>query len=461
MKEMPLELLLVVMKRLPKKDNKSLRCVSKSLSVVATPLVFDSVYLSHDSADFIKAESILKNYASSINAIVLCPVRYGSMYKHQYRDLIKREHGLTRRMPSRWRFEDHIDMGYEALMGRHRQRSSRVTETFEPIFRAILRDAPNLRKFIIIHRKRYAELEVAKFCRWEDCAMPAEMHGIFELTPTQCVSQATSYLLHDRHNALPRMLSAISASGSNLRELIVEHEGVADLSNETVMQSFLRITDILSEEVGLMSNLTKLKLAVDNRRFKSGNGSYSRWVYEPFGTKKVANSLARARNLEKLSLTIVDFYIQDHAHLSPNMFHYILDGCRFPKLRIFLLDGCGMEGHQIMDFLGGSPDLKHLVLRSCSLKDYKWAALAELIKANTHLTALSLEHLFRRSWDGSQCITHFLDYEGGVEKFLLHGGPNPFVCESQQAYDRVWRTPADPALLEVERKVDWYHEQYF
>ncbi|KAL8791141.1 MAG: hypothetical protein Q9195_006038 [Heterodermia aff. obscurata] len=460
MEKMPLELLLDVMKLLPKKDKKSLRRTSKPLSVVATPLLFDSVYLSHNSADLVKAESTLKSHASSINTIVLSPMYHRFMNKIDYRRCVKRESDMTGRSPYRWRFEDHIDMGYEAIMDLQGHAISiQVTEIFEPIFRAILRDSPNLRKIVISDRKRYAALEVAKFCRWKDCAIPAEMHDIFELTPMQCARHTLDYTLHVRRKPSPWMLNAISTSSSKLRDLVVEHERTGWSLIGDTMQSFLSFTEVLPAEAGLMSNLTTLKLSVDNRR---ANDEYDRRRVETaFGTRIVAKNLACAKNLERLSLTIVNCRIQNHFSLSPSMFHYLLSGCRFPKLRMFVLNGCAMEGKEIVDFLDGSPKLAHLVLRLCYLKGYSWAKLAEYIKANMNLIALSLEHLLGPTWDGVEDDTGFLDCDGLVEKFLLHGGPNPLVYDSSEDSQKIWREPTISDIMKVERKVEWYHEKYF
>ena len=470
---MPLELLLDVIKLLSKRDKKTIRLVSKVLSVLATPLVFDSIYLSLNPEDLNKAHLALKNHASSINTIVLHPLRIWKMHGRDYKDLVKREISLPDPSPYRWRLEEHVNMGWKALSTIHRLGFKYdVMPIFQPIFWSILRDSPNLRKIVITDRKRYAELDIAKVCRWEDCAIPAEMHEVFELTPMQCSAHTSAYLL-DRSSRLhftdlKWMQSAFSESGTNLRELVVEHERTSTSLIRKQMQSFLSFTEDLIKVSGLMSRLTKLKLTVDDRKFTiqipypvEGDKYAGQRNKIYFRTRMVANRLACAENLENLSLMIDNCIIEDHVGLSPSMFHYILQGCRFPKLRIFVLNGCAMEGEEIMGFLDGSPELRHLVLGSCLLQRCEWASLVELIKKTTNLAALLLVNLLGRSWNGPEYLTRFVDYDNLVEKFLRDGGPNPFVYDSQVDYEKKWRAATDPAVLDAARKVDWYNGTYF
>ena len=464
MEQLPLELLLDVIKPLLRKDKKTLRRVSKSLSVVATPLVFDSVYLSHDREDLINATLTLEKYAPSINTIVLSPINYLPLIKYRYRDLVKSKLGLTERSrsPYGWRFEEHVNMGYQALNTVSNMSNTPSGDLIEVVFRSILEDSPNLRKIVVTDRRRYEKFPMARYCRWRFCDMPAEKHETFQLTSMQCSDLSQSRISTGR--TLPWIRNVISETGSNLRELIVEHENTEESLALTAMQTFLCFTEALIENPDLMSKLTNLKLSLDDCRV--GRGNYVYRDHAQFSTRMVARNLAYANNLEKLSLTIVNCYIENHAKMSPDMFHYILQGCRFPKLRIFVLDGCAMESDEFMEFLDGSPELRHLVLASCLLKGCDWARLLELIKAKTHLTALMLVNLLGYYWGGStnptRYLTRFADYDGAVERFMLHGGPNPFVCRSGEDYGKIWRPKADPAISEAAaRKVGWYHDTYF
>ena len=473
MEQLPLELLLGVLKLLPKKDKKTLRLVSKSFSVVASPQVFDSVYFSFRKADIFKAASAFKYYETSINTIVLHPLVYSPMRRLEYRDWAKYKLGLTDRLPYGWHFEEHITMGFNSLSDlRQSAIMSETTRMFKLLLRALLQRLRNPKKLVLTDRKRYAEFKMAKFCRWENCPIPKEMHKIFEPTPLLYASNTRNHSLKPGENIPTWMSDAILDSGSHLRELVVEQGRAVESLTRTTMQSFLSFTEKLHEKADLMSNLTKLKLTVDDCEVAIDN---SRPMYRPavkgrhcrrsdavkFSTRKVAKHLAVAKNLEKLSLMIVNCDFKKHVDCSPSMFHYILHGCRFPKLQVFVLDGCAMQRDEIMEFLDGSPDLQHLVLASCSLQRWKWATLAERVKANMHLAALSLEHVLGRIWPREDYHRRFVDHDDGIERFLLHGGPNPLVCRSWGEYQKKWRSPTDAAVTEAKRKVDWYHENYF
>ena len=475
MDKLPLELLLAVTKLLHKHYKKALRLVSKRLLVVVTPQVFDSVYLSHDPADLDKAKSVFMSHASLINTIVLHPMCHVGIRKGKYRVYVKREHGLPAgRAIYGWRFEEHLNIAWRTFLDQQRLMSPKNNmPMFESVFRAILQGSPNLRKLIITNRKRHAVPDIEKFCRLKDCLMPLESHAIFNPTPMQCSDNTTVYsqgpeFICLEKGPLPKILNTISASGSNLRELIVEHgtERAVDSLIRTAMQTFLSFTESCAIE-SLMSNLTKLRLILDNRQHSRQPHSHRR-VEIAFNTRAVARKLASARNLERLSLSIVNCRIEDHYRKSPSMFHYILHDCRFPKLQVFILDGCAMEIEEIMDFLVASPRLRHLVLASCVLNGSYWASLVELIKAKTYLTALSLEHVRGHSRFGNEISARYFDYDDALEKFMFRGGPNPFVSRPKLQsndqwvdYDKIWRSPNDHTISSAERKVDWYHEKYF
>ena len=468
--DVPLELLLDIIELVPRKDKKSLRLVSKLFSEVATPLVFDSIYLSHNLEDLINAQLALDKYVSSINTIVLSPIEYTPLIKRKYKTWVKRELGLTGRSPYGWHVEEHIALGFKTLeiLTRNSSRSSR--DLLETLFHAILRGSSNLRKIVITNRKRCEKFPMAKYCCWEDCGLPTEKHEAFQLSPMQCSDHHTqSYPLY-RGFLMPWIPILISESGLMLRELIVEHERTSNSFILTSTQAFLSFTESLIKRPDLISNLTSLKLSVDDGVIAYGvlnNGYHMHRGVMEFSTRMVAKHLACANKLEKLSLKIINCSIKKHANRSPSMFHYLLHGCRFPKLRIFVLDGCAMESKDIMDFLDGSPELRHLVLASCwlqgscFLRGANWAPLAEVIKAKMHLTSLSMEHLLGHSPNFLDYGTRSVDRDDAVEKFLLHDGPNPFAYTTEEEYEKLWRPVKDAAVTEVTQKVDWYHETYF
>ena len=470
--ELPLELLLDVIKLLSRKDKKTLRLVSKLFSAVATPLVFDSIYLSHNFEDLTKARSALDKYVSFINTIVLSPIQYLPLIKYKYKEWVKRELGLTGRSPHGWRVEEHITLGFRTLDELTSKSSFHSKGLLESLFRAKLRRSSNLKKIVITNRKRYEKFPMAKYCDLKDCGLPTEKHETFQLSPWQCSGHTPNYSLgrRDPQCLMPWIADLISGSGSMLGELIVEHERTSNSLTRINTQTFLCFTQSIIERPDLTSNLTSLRLSVDNRTFAYGSLKYERSLFRSeidISARMMAKHLACAKNLEKLSLMIVNCPIEKQASRSPTMFHYLLHGCRFPRLRIFVLDGCSMENKEATDFLDGSPELRHLVLASCWLqgschwRGYNWAPFAELIKAKTHLATLSMENLVGHSTNGLDYGDRFVDPDGAVEKFLLHDGPNPFAYDSDEEYQKIWRPVDDAAVSEFKPKVDWYNETYF
>ena len=436
--------------------------------MIVTPQVFGSVYLSIDKEDVIKAQHVLDKYASAINTIVLCPMFFGYLVKEKYRDWVKRRFGLPGPLTYNSCFEEHINMSYETL--NTARDMTRNSDLLQSILRAILNEAPNVKRVVMTDQKRSQDFNLAGYCCRQDCIIPAGQHRIFYPAPMANILVTTKFAQHTQseERVIKSVLDAVSDSGRKLRELIVEYRKPWDSGVQTAMYPFLSFTEQLIQRTDLMSNLTTLKLCVDDH--KLGSKGYCQRIRSNFSTRMVAKNLICAKNLQRLSLTLINCYIEDYYDLAPSIFHYLLHGCCFPKLQILVLDDCAMGCNEFMDFLETSPQLRCLVLASCALKwGESWTTLAELIKAKTHLTSLSMDHVRGPLRDGPELSARYFDHDGGLEKFMFHGGPNPFACEPDSSsgsgwweqWERIWQAPTPAAKAECERKLAWYHRKYF
>ncbi|KAL9036065.1 MAG: hypothetical protein Q9180_004512 [Flavoplaca navasiana] len=120
--------------------------------------------------------------------------------------------------------------------------------------------------------------------------------------------------------------------------------------------------------------------------------------------------LFQAESLEILSLAIVDDVVG---------LNEILQGCKYPKLRIYLLSSFESSAQQLIEFLSAPEKLTHLKLADYDLTDLTWEEAVPRLKYI--LPYLQVIHLADIDADGQN------NY---IKEYFLRDGPNPFVAEN-------------------------------
>ena len=431
---LPVEVFNDVLRNLPKKDLKQLRLVCVSLVDRVAPFLFDSVFISLDPLDLGKAVLILGKFASMIKSVIISPVAYEQLTRQQYQDRVTTLKSAVR-CPPRSRFNEHIKQGYrEYCIVQESASQPDSGHRALHLFGTILGSAPCLKQVVITHRRRNTNLkgqELAKYCRYKTCGMPAEMHEMFRLDPFQSHDGFYSPNL----NIIAYM--ALTASGPKMTELVMDHQnGMHPFS--AAIDTFVFPHGLQPRSFTALSKLTKLKLHVDKSRDLSP---------VLFRTGIVAQQLAYAVSLQHLYLGAVR-YNDDlrFAVPSKSMFYYLLNDCRFHKLQTFVLDGCEMQGDELLPFLKASPDLEELVFGNLSLADYTWEDLVAKIKTYTRLRVLIMDGLTDGGLETGHHddpalrpkMPHYIDCADDIDKFYFGDGPNPFATDALETYIEKW-----------------------
>ena len=252
--------------------------------------------------------------------------------------------------------------------------------------------------------------------------MPREMHAMFRLTPLQ-----SDGCMHGQE-LTPCLFTTISASSVKMKELIMEPTGTQFHRFRMAVHTLCLLACQMPPMTIFMSNLTKLRLEIDQR---DNNRPHT------FRTGIVARHLSHARNLECLFLEINRYRYVHDSRPAPSTLHLTLGGCEFPELRTLVLAGHKIVGDEVLPLLASSSGLKHLVLESCQLEGYLWKHLVEKIKARTQLEALHMNILT----GGFEVVGewhHYADYHGEVGNYLFRDGPNPFSINAMARYIDEW-----------------------
>ncbi|KAL9629172.1 MAG: hypothetical protein Q9204_005428 [Flavoplaca sp. TL-2023a] len=124
----------------------------------------------------------------------------------------------------------------------------------------------------------------------------------------------------------------------------------------------------------------------------------------------LAKVLSQAESLEILNLAIVDDVVD---------FNEILQGCKYPKLRMCLLSNFESSSQQLIEFLSAPEKLTHLKLAEYDLPDLTWEEVVPRLRdILPYLQAIHLADI-DADWQNNR-----------IEDYFLRNGPNPFVADS-------------------------------
>jgi len=417
--DLPVELLDMVLQHLSKPELKHLRQTCKRLGMVSVPFLFDSIFISCDSLDQEHAALALKRFRNSIKSVVLCPLRYPKLIRQRYKNFV---HCNRRRqaIPKHPKFDEHMDMGYKEYCSLQERAGNKSSwSRIDELLQRILMEAPCIYRVVITYRtrfKRLTDLELAKYCRWETCHLPREMHVLFRLTPLQSLETS-------RSPDIARAIFTIPPAGTRkIKELVMEPTHLYEGFFKIPIERFDEPSCFTFQVSVFMANLIKLRLDIDEMSQHGGR------IVQEKGS--LVRFLAQAVNLEYLALRF------RHAS-SDKLFRFTLGGCQFPKLRILVLERVGVICNELLSFLANSPRLKHLVLERCWLNGYPWIDFLNQIKASGDLEALHIGRCsegFRIPDYHRDRWHYFRDLDRDLQDFLLHDGPNPFGQDKMAVY---------------------------
>ena len=218
------------------------------------------------------------------------------------------------------------------------------------------------------------------------------------------------------------MLSALSATNANVRELTVEPV-LRGLSTDTA--AFSMSPGELTQAKTRLQNLTSIRLSVvvDSERFSANLETHR--VH-----RNVAKLLGSAVNLEILELDC----LTEGAEMGYTTFQDILGQCQFPKLRSLILSFLTSSELELLRLLNHSRSLEQITLDPHTLIDGSWARVVDWIRTSLpllkHADFHSLSGGFDEPWDGIK----YVDLYEGIGDFLFRQGVNPFTSKALEDY---------------------------
>ncbi|KAL8845367.1 MAG: hypothetical protein Q9176_000003 [Flavoplaca citrina] len=124
----------------------------------------------------------------------------------------------------------------------------------------------------------------------------------------------------------------------------------------------------------------------------------------------LAKVLSQAESLEILNLAVVDDVVY---------FDDILQGCKYPKLRMCFLSNFESSPQELIEFLSAPEKLTHLRLMEFDLPDLTWEEVVPRLRdILPYLQAIHLADV-DADWQNNR-----------IEDYFLRNGPNPFVADS-------------------------------
>ena len=130
---------------------------------------------------------------------------------------------------------------------------------------------------------------------------------------------------------------------------------------------------------GYFRPLKRLRLDLQIRNFQS--------EIHLFATGYLAKLLSVAENLEELCLRL------NYASSAVTPFQCSLGGCRFPKLKSFVLVTCHSSFDELLEFLRACPKLERLVCLKHTLVSGQWKEAVKQMRACENLKDVLLDDL--------------------------------------------------------------------
>ena len=433
--QLPPELQSLICQDLTEAELKSTRFICKSFDQAAVPFLFEGIFVAARYSDLDNADLIVSRFGSYVRILTLSFVEYEPLSLEDYRRKVEQH------IRNVERFNGHLEHAFE-LYCKAQTESLEIYRSGEFMARLclILSKSPNIRKMILTDCGNDDSYHVSQLhphdpwkqddlCPFKVCTLSVADHIDFHVRPGPPYQMTP--------NPFHQAMLAISAAKSNITELAMIHDGVEDdsypreayISEESFVMTARQSCCLTLQ----LQNLTKLRMRVssDNRR-----------------DRIIAKALSVAVNLESLFFASnVDDSGPDYLTTMSRFFH----GCKFPKLKSLIMKCMGSTEDELVDFMKGSPSLKHLALQRFNLKPGSWESVARIIRPALRLKSVML-HEISRSDPGSS-YNGELDWSNDhrlIEDFFLREGENPFT----EAAIESWLTSSFRTRKEINKDLD-------
>lgn len=413
------EILGLVLVLLPKSDLKQARLVSKSFEQSAVPYLFNEVFLSTNDADFPVTRLTVKHFSKYIKTLIFSSVLYWRMTWSDY----KKEARAQRPGRKPAHLDDHIEMRYHKHYNvmYHKQQQMGDSQSVAHLSFA-LRSLPNLQRIVITDEGTVAKdriqgqgsWDIDQNCTVPGCSLSATEHRqyqVYQVRPRSMLAQNSS------SNPLNLVLLAMWTTRKSVRDIAMQPQGRSSYF------PFLLFRQLANQNTysirGYFRPLKRLRLDLQIRNFQS--------EIHLFATGYLARLLSVAENLEELCLRL------NYASSAVTPFQCSLGGCRFPKLKSFVLVTCHSSFDELLEFLRACPKLERLVFSKHTLVSGQWKEAVKQMRACENLKDVLLDDL-RGGWE-TGFPRSYRDYYRRVRDFFSNDGPNPFSGFELDRYD--------------------------
>lgn len=423
---LPPELLSLVCGFLCKEDLKRVRQVSKIWEQAAVPHLFDEIFISLDIADFRIAKLVICHFSHYIRTLVFSSTYYERIDRKSFSEYLDGEPGID--------FFDtdigtsHVDHTFVLYgIARKKQQENITDNSYLRYLSFALTSLPNIRKIVLTdtfswRSMPYQSLQVYQSRRLRAC--PFIQCGLTATDHLRDIVRESGFSKRGSTNPWHLMLSALSATSKNFRELTME-PGDMELSTDTA--AFSMSPRDLSQAMASFSNLTKLRLSLDSDSERFSTDVDTRHVH-----RNVAKLLLSAINLESLSLDLSDDCITDHDY---STLQEILGQCKLPKLKSLILSFLTSSDEELLQLLEYSKNLEQITITCHILTKGSWMRVANWIRASLPLLKhVELNQLYG-GFDDPLKGVEYQDLYGEVSDFLFAHGENPFTKKALEKHE--------------------------
>ena len=413
---LPLELVLEILLYLPRSDLKQIRLVCRSLVEPVNPYLFDIIVLAAVQVNLEHTRLMLRHFDRYIKVVMVSLTAFYTLSKPDYCAEVIRNFEWAKVERTRYQWRKHLDLGfatYSKLCGEASDILS--TGQISELFREAIVKIPSIRRLVITDKYREKpinDLTMADYCPSLDCRFSHEAHAYFR----PAYGEGIVGFGDNSQSAMRSILLALSTTSSNIREFTTEF----DVESEALMvtPSALDMPSLqMNQGRDFLSRLTKLWLTL----------SAIPWTEEvPMSHGSVAKALAHACSLKSLIVDIRDGMEDCADHLGISTFRATLDGCKFPKLRTFILAFASVEESELKTFISQHTSLQVLVLFGVCLKSGLWKEVADTIRNKLLIKAIQMNRLDCGFEGPGIRYLEWKDWYGDVDRFFFKNGPNPF-----------------------------------
>ena len=422
---LPPEILCLVCGFLHKPVLKKVRQVSKIWERAAVPYLFDEIFISQDSADFLIAKLVVRQFQHYVRTLVVSSIYYENVERGSfemdfidYLDLdIKSDTDIY-----------HCDHAFGLYRTARKKQQKVIADGSSSAYLSFaLASLPNIRKIILTDGPSSRSMpnqslqtyqpRKSKACPFEQCDLTAAEHIPHEL-------RWSGFSRKGSTNPWRLVLSALSATNVNVKELTMEPASI-ELSTHTA--AFSMSPKDLPQAILAFHKLTKLRLClfVDIERYSSN-------VEKRYIHRNVQKLLCSATNLESLSIDLDLERVGDEER-GPTL-RNVLGQCKLPKLRSLILAFFESSEEELLQLLSYANCLEQITIDCHTLTQGSWMHVADWIRVSLPLLKHAELNQLYGGFDKPFMDFEFFDHYGDVGNFLFAKGENPFTTKALEKY---------------------------